>query len=279
MNKKELSQKMRVCGWICAVGILFLQSLTIGYAGCEEAFSSSKSVPPNTLTPEEKAAGWELLFDGKTTRGWRRAGGKGFPLYGWRVENGCLRHVDGSGGGDIVTERTFRDFELRFEWKIGPHANSGVKYFVDEKRGAHLGHEYQLLGEEPQTEDRTGNVRNRKRKRVDRLHVTGAFYDVWPVSDNRPIRPPGQWNQSCILVCGNHVEHWLNGVKILEYELGSPEVLAAVARSKFRDVPRFGQKVTGHILLQDHGGDVWFRNIKIRVLKPEEIRRCNQRKP
>ena len=263
--------------WLGAIGI----GVAIGimaYAGCGD-FHPSKTVPPNTLTPEEKAAGWELLFDGKTTHGWRRAGGVGFPKRGWRVEDGCLHHVAGIHGGDILTIRTFHDFEFRFEWKLGPHANSGVKYFVDEKRGAHLGHEYQLVAEKPRAFPRgKKNPRDLSWDRaVDdagRLHGTGAFYDVWPARADRPLRPPGQWNYSCILVCGNHVEHWLNGVKILEYELGSPEILRAVARSKFRHVPNFGRKVTGHILLQDHGGDIWFRNLKIRVLKPKEIRRC-----
>jgi len=210
------------------------------------------------LAPQGRKAGWRLLFDGKTTRGWRSADGGEFPRRGWKVEDGCLKHLLQAGGGDIVTEDVFWEFDFRFEWKINAGGNSGVKYFVVPERGRHIGHEYQLLGEKV-----SGPAARRPS-----LAGTASFYVVVPTVPNRPLRPAGEWNQGRILVTGNHVEHWLNGKKAVEYELGSPKVLAAVARSKFRNVKDFGKKVCGHILLQDHGGEVWFRNLKILELAP-----------
>jgi hypothetical protein len=205
---------------------------------------------PNELTREEQEAGWRLLFDGKTTDGWRGFRKAGFPARGWAVEEGCLRCL-AEGGGDLVTVGRYADFELRFEWRVSARANSGVKYFVTEGRPTAIGHEYQIL--EP-AESRAAKVPDRG--------STGALYDCLAARDVSP-RPPGEFNQSRIIVRGVQVEHWLNGVRILEYELGSDRLMEAVRRSKFKDVAGFGTKVPGHILLQDHGGRVWFRNLKI----------------
>jgi hypothetical protein len=208
---------------------------------------------PNQLTDQEKAAGWKLLFNGKTTEGWRSFKKQSFPAKGWGVEDGWLR-CSGKGGGDLISDAEFGDFELQWEWKLAPAGNSGVKYFVTETRSAALGHEYQMIDDE---REQDANAAGGKR-------VTAAFYDVLKPTVHPPTRKPGEINQSRILVKGNHVEHWLNGAKVLEYECGSEEVKAAVAASKFKTTSGFGDKTKGHILLQDHQSEVWFRDVKIR---------------
>lgn len=210
---------------------------------------------PNQLTPAEKAAGWVLLFDGTTSKGWHSFQKSTFPAKGWTVEAGWLRGL-GQGGGDLLSDGEYDQFELQWDWKIAPAGNSGLKYFVLDTRRTALGHEYQMLDDEL-NED--GKVAAGK-------HVTASFYDVLKPTVKPPTRPIGEINHSRILVQGNHVEHWLNGVKVLEYECGSPTVKAAVAQSKFKNVPSFGERAKGHLLLQDHGSKVWFRDIKIRLL-------------
>lgn len=212
---------------------------------------------PNQLSPTEKGAGWALLFDGQSTKGWHSYQKKTFPSKGWVVEQGWL-HGLGQGGGDILSDGEYDQFELTWEWKLAPEGNSGLKYFVLETRKTALGHEYQMLDDALNPD---GKVASGK-------HVTASFYDVLKPSLSPPTRPMGEINQSRILVQGNHVEHWLNGTKVLEYECGSPAVQAAVAESKFKNVAGFGNCVKGHILLQDHGSNVWFRDIKIRSLPP-----------
>lgn len=207
----------------------------------------------NELTEAERAAGWRLLFDGRSTAGWRGFQKATFPAKGWIVEDGCLKHVANGGGGDIITDATFGDFELVWEWRLAPGANSGVKYFITEARGEAIGHEYQLLARvNPVAVDPPGK------------HVTAGFYDVLPTRIPIKLRPAGEFNESRIRVRGSRVEHWLNGELTLAYEPGGPEVKTAVAASKFKNVPGFGEKLRGHILLQDHGGEAWFRNLKLR---------------
>jgi hypothetical protein len=216
--------------------------------------------PVNALTPAERDAGWRLLFDGKTTTGWRGFKKDAFPAAGWAVADGCLNKVatgtgDSLGSGDIVTTDTFGDFDLRFEWRISPGGNSGVKYFVTEERAGPIAHEYQVLDDGGHPDAKVGAHRQ-----------TAAFYDVLaPSATAKVLERVGAFNRSRVLVRGNHVEHWLNGAKVLEYELGSPELRAAIARSKFKDVAGFGTKIPGRILLQDHGDEVCYRNVKVQA--------------
>ncbi len=226
------------------------------------AAAGSSAPALNQLTAAETKAGWRLLFDGTTTKGWRGFKKTDFPTDRWVVRDGALLHVatgtgDSHGGGDIVTVDTFSDFDLRFDWRVAPGGNSGVKYFVTEDREGPIAHEFQVLDDARHPDAKVGPHRQ-----------TAAFYDVLPPAADKPLNPAGEWNHSGVLVRGAHVEHWLNGRKVLEYELGSPEVEAAIAKSKFKDVAGFGTKIRGRILLQDHGDEVAFRNIKILTFAP-----------
>jgi hypothetical protein len=195
-------------------------------------------------TPE-----WRSLFDGKATAAWRSFRGTEFPRSGWVVEEGALRKMANVRGGDLVTVDEFDDFELEWEWRLGPGGNNGVKYFIVEERGGAIGHEYQLIDDELVNAEK---------------HRTGSLYDVLPPLQGRPAPRMRDWNRSRIVVAGNHVEHWLNGELVLGYELGSPTVLEGVKASKFRDVAGFGTKLRGRIVLTDHGSEAWFRNIRVR---------------
>jgi len=206
---------------------------------------------PNELSQSETASGWRLLFDGKSTTGWRSFKKQTFPDKGWIVEDGILKKVAKVTGGEIITIDEFTDFDFQWDWRIAPKANNGIKYFVSEERSQALGHEYQMIDDATVT---------------DPKQSTAAFYAVLPSSNDKPLFKPGEWNHSRVLVQGNHVEHWLNGAKVLAYELGSEEVQAAVAKSKFKGVKDFGTKIKGHILLTDHRDEAWFRNLKIREL-------------
>ena len=222
---------------LCAVTLLLV-------AGCA---SIETATAPNTLTRAEQRAGWTLLFDGASTAGWRSVGKNTFPEKGWRVQDGTLHKIHRERGGDIITEKTYSEFDLRWDWKLAPRGNNGVKYFVTPERKG-VGHEYQMIDG-----DHKG------------VHSTASFYEVLPPWTNMTtaLRPPGEWNSSRIFARDNKVEHWLNGQKVLEYELGSEAVKAGVAKSKFKAVPKFGERVKGHILLTDHGDECAFRNIKI----------------
>jgi quercetin dioxygenase-like cupin family protein len=211
---------------------------------------------PNALTPEERAAGWTLLFDGKTTAGWRGFQKPAFPADGWAVEDGALKCL-GRKGGDILTTETFLDFELAWEWRLSPKANTGIKYFVNEKRGnttGAIGHEYQII------DDAGYDVEPLSAKQK-----TGGWYDVIPPK-TIPTRPIGEWNQSRVIVRGTHVEHWLNGTLVVSYDTNSAESAAGIAASKFKDVAGYADKIPTPILLQDHNTVAWFRNLKIREL-------------
>ena len=218
--------------------------------------------PHNTLGVGETQAGWRLLFDGKTTAGWRGFKKPGFPSQGWAVRDGALVKSatgtgDSHGGGDIVTAETFGDFDLRFDWRISPGGNSGVKYLVTEERSGPIAHEYQLIDDSKHPDAKIGEQRQ-----------TAALYDALPAA-RKTLRPVGEFNESRVLIRGRHVEHWLNGRKVLEYELESEALMAAKAKSKFKDVAGWGTKLKGHILLQDHGDEIAFRNVKILPLPPE----------
>jgi hypothetical protein len=213
---------------------------------------------PNTLSAAEKAAGWTLLFDGRTLDGWRGYKKPDANGMRWKVDDGTLslpaQTAPGTTAGDIISKDTFEQFELAFDWRITPAGNSGVKYFILEDRDSAIGHEYQVIDDQRHADAKIGPHRQ-----------TAAFYDVLPAAD-RPIKPAGEWNTSRIVVRGQTVEHWLNGKKVLQYELGSPALKAAIDKSKFKGIARFGTRQNGHILLQDHGNQVWFRSIKIRRL-------------
>jgi hypothetical protein len=214
---------------------------------------------PNQLTDEEKRAGWTLLFDGKSLDGWRGYKKADASSTRWRVEDGMLTvgqegGTDTRGALDLISTDHFDRFELTFEWRIAEGGNSGIKYFVLEDMDAAIGHEYQIIDDERHPDAKIGIERQ-----------TGAFYDVLPPA-NRKLNPAGQFNQGRIVSNGRTVEHWLNGARVLQYELDSSALRTAITDSKFKDVARFGKLQNGHILLQDHGDRVWYRNIKVRRL-------------
>ena len=222
---------------------------------------AADAVTHNVLTASEKESGWKLLFDGKSTDGWRGFQKESFPTNGWVVEEGCLKR--NAKGGDLVTKETFLDFELSWEWKIVEKGNSGIKYLVDEARldkkngkvsKNALGNEYQMLDDPNYPE-------------LGRKFLTASWYSVIEGKGAAP-KPVGEFNLSKIVVNGNHGEHWLNGVKVLEYELGTPATAELIAASNFKNVPGYAEKMKTLILLQDHGRDAWFRNMKIREMKP-----------
>lgn len=223
---------------------------------------------PNNLSEAEKANGVSLLWDTKTTTGWRGAYKNKFPEKGWQIKDGTLSVLPSGGaesahGGDIVTEKEFGAFVLQFDFKLSPGANSGVKYFVTEKeanQGSAIGLEYQVLDDEKHPDAKLGVVNNR---------TLASLYDLIPsLREPRARRPIGEWNRGMIVVHpDNRVEHWLNGWKVLEYQRGAPYYHALVARSKYAQWPDFGMAPKGRILLQDHGDEVSFRSIKIQELK------------
>ncbi len=212
---------------------------------------------PNTLTDKEKDAGWKLLFDGKTTDGWHAYRGKEVGDK-WKVVDGALvlDQAGGKRGGDIVTNDEYGSFELSLEWKVTKGANSGVMYRVSEAKGApyETGPEYQIL-----------DNANHSDGKNPKTSAASAYALYAPSKDM--TKPIGEWNKARIVVKGNHVEHWLNGTKVVEYDFGSEDWNKRVAESKFASMDRFGKEKKGHIDLQDHGNDVAYRNIKIKVLK------------
>jgi hypothetical protein len=222
---------------------------------------------PNTLTAAERREGWQLLFDGKTTTGWRSAKGPVFPTHGWQVADGMLTTLAADGkesanGGDIITTDTYAAFDFSFEFQLSPGANSGIIYFVtlaEQTPGSPIGLEYQLLDDARHPDAKLGKDGNR---------TLASLYDLIPATKPAASqRPIGAWNVGRVVVYpNNRVEHYLNGVKVLEYERGSPAFRALVAGSKYHVWPQFGEAREGHLLLQDHGNLVSFRSLKIRKL-------------
>jgi hypothetical protein len=228
----------------------------------------------NTLSDQEKADGWRLLWDGQTTNGWRSPKSDSFPDVGWEIKNGelCVLAFGGgesAAGGDIITRERFSNFELKVDFKTSTKCNSGIKYFVQPNLdpisgtgattavGSAIGLEFQILDDATHPDAKLGRDGNR---------TFGSLYDLIPAAATKNPNPIGQWNSARIVVKGKHVEHWLNDVKILEYERGTPAFRDLVAQSKYKTIPGFGEWPDGHILLQEHGSPVAYRNVKIRVL-------------
>ena len=228
----------------------------------------------NKLTENEKRRGWRLLWDGETTKGWRGANADRFPEFGWETKDGILSVLESGGaesrnGGDIVTEDEFSSFELELDFMITEGANSGIKYFVIEGiqkgKGSAIGLEYQILDDKNHPDAKQGVNGNR---------TVASLYDLIKAEnlsepdnkDNKRFNMGEQWNKTRLVVKGTHVEHWLNNLKVVEYERGSQIYRNLVAKSKYANYPNFGEAPKGHILLQDHGNKVSFRSIKIREL-------------
>ncbi len=222
-------------------------------AACATANGTMTSDTANTLTEQQRRDGWTLLFDGRTTSGWRNYRSQAISE-GWTVVDSALTR-SGDKAGDIITQQKFRNFDLVLEWRVGEGGNSGVFYRATEE-GAYVWQsapEMQVLDDERHADGKSP------------LTSAGSNFALYE-APRGSVRPAGQWNLARVLVNGDHVEHWLNGTKLLEYELGSTEWLGRVAGSKFNTMPLYGKAAEGHIGLQDHGDHVEFRNIRIKVL-------------
>ena len=216
-------------------------------------FAFCQKIKENTLSKNELSEGWVLLFDGTTTNGWITSSGKPVPTTGWEVKNGCITTIKGAKGGDIITKDEYKDFIFSVDFNIEPGCNSGIKYFYTEyPNGGNLGMEFQIIDDQLGKDNKKDN------------HLIGSFYDVLaPTVAKKKVFAPGQWNNIRIVSKGMKVEHWLNDQKVLEFTRGSKAYTEAVAKSKFsKTEPAFGMVEKGHILLQEHGGQVSFRNIK-----------------
>ncbi len=256
----------------------FALFLAAALAGCQSTPSEKPSAAaapsaPNQLAAAERSAGWRLLFDGKTFAGWRGLGYDSVPSAHWKIVDGSIAKVasgnvakmpDGqpARGGDLMTTEAFRDFDLMFDWKVAPGSNSGLKYNVSEAMStksanhAALGFEYQVLDDALNNDNKIPS------------HRAGSLYDLIPSDATSHLRPVGEWNTSRVVVRGSHGEHWLNGTMVVSYDLGSARMDSLLNASKYRTIAGFGDRRTGHIVLQDHNDAAWFRNIKLRALTP-----------
>ena len=256
--------------------LFFLMALGLSPFGCAPEPSPPSLAPaepaPNTLSTIEQADGWQLLFDGKTFAGWRGVGRDAIPEGHWTIEGGALRKIasgdvptapDGQPmeGGDIMTEQTFGNFELKLEWKISAAGNSGIKYNVSEEMStahpppyAALGFEFQILDDGGHPDAQNGANR-----------TVGALYDMIAPAVGKVVKPVGEYNTARLVFNGNRGEHWLNGEKVVTYDLGSARFDSLLAASKYAAIEGFANRRNGHIVLQDHSDDVWYRSIKIRT--------------
>ncbi|MEO5991707.1 MAG: DUF1080 domain-containing protein [Ferruginibacter sp.] len=230
----------------------------------------------NILSPQEVQDGWKLLFDGKSFNGWQGVGKKEIQKDNWKIENGNIRKLNNEqveilsgkqslNGGDLMTIKTYNNYELYFEWKLSKAGNSGVKYNVSEeiskmygKKNYAVGFEYQLLDDADE----------KYAGKIEPSQFTASLYDLIPAVNGK-TKQVGEYNSSKILVIGNHIEHWLNGQEVLTFELGSQKLDSLWQISKFNKTPNFLVKHSGHIVLQNHKDDAWFRNIKIREIHPK----------
>jgi hypothetical protein len=235
---------------------IFLLSVSFVLGNLSYAVDQEPAPEPNTLSAAQKEAGWKLLFDGKTTGGWRGYRSEHFPEKGWIVEDGTLKVCAGGGGGDILTEEEFQDFDIQIEWKVAEGANSGIMYRVGEEENApwKTGAEFQIYDDKGRNLDPTSR------------HSAGAMYDLYAPPAHKPVKPAGEWNQARIIALGDHIEYWHNGVQTAECNLSSKDWVQRRDKSKFAKFPNFTRMKKGRISLQDHGNDVWFRSIKIRDL-------------
>jgi len=264
--------------------------------GAVAVISALAAFPARSANAQTATGEWLALFDGRSTAGWRGYCRREFPARCWVVEDGALKRLKNAADADctdIMTDGEYGNFELELDYKISADGNSGIKYFVPEKKPAGwdkllmeyeirelrrqakpgyekeisgitpgdfacfpIGFEYQLIDDVGNEDALTGGT-----------HITGALYDLLAPS-RKAARPAGEFNHVRLVVSGNHVEHWLNGVKVLEFERGSRQFEQAIERSKFRGMAGFGRISRGHIVLQDHGSEIWFKNIRIRELRP-----------
>lgn len=209
------------------------------------------------LSKREKNQGWILLFDGRSFNGWQKSNGQKFTGEGWKIADGILSTNPKDGhGGDIVTTQEFSDFELSIDFKLEKGANSGVKYSLF--KNTSLGCEYQLIDDANHPDAKLGINGNRS---------LASLYDIMPASGDKKAMDVGEWNNMNIIKKGKHVEHWLNGTKVLEYDRGSEEFMMHLAESKFKAQANFAEVPSSPILLQEHGDVIHFRNIKIKNLK------------
>jgi hypothetical protein len=235
---------------------LFVLSL-LSLAGC----SSLPPAPtaPNTLSADEQKAGWRLLWDGHSLAGWH--GSKpDLVASRWQMNEGVLSVIKrdgGAAGTDLISDASFSNFEVELEFKVTPGANSGFKTFVSVQKGGPVGLEYQMIDDALHPDAKLGKDGDR---------TLASLYDLYPASKSKHAKPVGEWNVARIVSRGMHMEHWLNGEKVLEYERGSADFRARVAASKFKGFPAFGELPEGPFLLQDHSDVVSFRTIKVRVL-------------
>jgi len=232
---------------------MIMKSIAISLlAGC--AFSFLVGCASTETTGTDKS-GWISLFDGSSTEAFRGYKKESFPDTSWKVENGTLKTIPGNNGVDLITKDEFKDFELTLEWKISPGGNSGVIYRVTEDfdRSWNTGPEMQVLDDTKHPDGKNPKT------------SAGALYALIAPA-NKELKPVGEWNHAKLIVKNNHVEHWLNGRKVVAYEWGSPELTTLIAASKFKGQPRFAKNDSGHIVLQHHHDEVWYRNVKIRRL-------------
>jgi hypothetical protein len=273
--------RAEICDNLTPRGVIALQVHGVGQdtnkVGLKVSFRNLRirEIENNTLTEAEMMEGWKLLWDGKTTDGWHSPKSGEFPTNSWSIQDGEISVVSsGNGesqaGGDIITRDRYANFELVADFKTTTGCNSGIKIFVQPDIspvdkvtgkptavGSAIGMEFQILDDEHHPDAKLGRAGDR---------TLGSLYDLIAAPQDKKVMPVGQWNHARIVSQGKHVEFWLNGEKTVEFERGSPEFRAAVAESKFKNIPGFGEWPDGHILLQEHGSVASFCNIKIRAL-------------